>query len=283
MLRRLVLLAPLVVLGACKKKPEPSRPTGPRIVSGVVASDEILWRLGEKAQARVVAVSAMADDDDYNQVAGLWPESLPRLGHEVEQVLALEPTVVILASFSSPEYHAALEPHARVIVLEDFDGFAAHKANVRLIASAVGMPERGREMVRAFEARRSAIAKGAPMDRPTCISWGSGFVAGGRTTFDDSAKTAGCNNVAADTGLVGHKEVDAEQLVLWDPDFVVISCASDCGEATAAFAQAPGMGSLAAVKAGHVIAVPTPVLASVGEGMLDLAQQLQSRITVAAP
>lgn len=273
----------LATLSACGKKRQPAPASDVRVASGVVASDEILWRMGSDAQARVVAVSAMADNASYSQVAERWPESVPRLGRDVEQVLALEPSVVILASFSNLEYRAALEPHAKLVVLEDFDGFAGYRTNVGRVAEAAGLSQAGDKLVATFDERLATIEAAAPANRPSCVSWGGGYVAAAGTTFHDSVVAAGCNNAAADAGLSGHKQVDVEQLVLWDPDYVVIDCGSDCAEASSAFESAPGMADLAAVKAGHVIAVPTPVLTSVGEGMLDLAEQIQARISATTP
>ena len=87
------------------------RASGParRVASRTVFADEVLWALGPEVRERVVGLSPMADDPRYSTVAGLWPSTTPRLGRNPEELLALGPDLVILASFSEVEYRAAIE------------------------------------------------------------------------------------------------------------------------------------------------------------------------------
>lgn len=273
----------LVMLSCSRSAAEPERePVPRRIASRTVLSDEILWALGDEVHARVVGISPMADDPRYSGVAGRWPTSMPRLGHNPEELLASGAELVIVASFSNAEYRAAIADHAELLVLDDFSGFAAYLDNLARIGAAVGAEPDALAAVRErFETRRAALeAARPPADaRPSVIAWEAGHVPGAETTFDDIATCAGFTNLAATQGLVGHQRLDAEQLVAWDPAWIVIGCGEQpCREAIEQFAAQPGFDHLQAVRDAHVIAIEAPALGSVGEGMLDAAAHMQAAL-----
>lgn len=281
--RSLALTLSLVVLSCSRSAAEPEREAVPRrIASRTVLSDEILWALGDEVHARVVGISPMADDPRYSGVAGLWPPDMPRLGHNPEELIATGAELVIVASFSNAEYRAAIADHAELLVLDDFSGFAGYLDNLARIGEAVGATPAAIATVRErFETRRARLeAARPPADaRPSVIAWEAGQVPGARTTFDDIARCAGFDNLASAQGLVGHQRVDAEQLVAWDPAWLVIGCGERaCADAVDEFAEQPGFAHLQAVREGHVIAIEAPALGSVGEGMLDAAARMQAAL-----
>lgn len=279
-----------LLLVACAPAPAPL-PAGPaaRIVSQTVLSDEILWDLGPAARARVVGLSVMADDPRYTRIAGLWPADIPRLAATSEGLLARQPDLVILASFSSPELRALLATlGVRTLEFDDYTGFADYRRHLRAVASAVDAAPAGEAMLADMDRRLAALAARRPADPPTAVSWGDGFTAAGATTFADIAAAAGLVNLAEREGLKGHVPVSLERLVAWDPAVIVIACpAADladpaCPAAEAAFAAGPALSTTRAVRTDHVVAIPARDLASTGEGMLATAEALQARI-LAAP
>lgn len=268
-------LAPL--LAACGDRA--ARPVAadgtPRVASQTVLADEVLWDLGPAVQAVVVAVSPMADDARYSRVVDRWPAALPRAAGTSEALLALVPTLVILASFTAPETRRLLEQAGlATLVLERFDGFDDYRANVRAIAAAVAAVEAGLRVVAEFDERLATLRLAASV-RPRVVSWNEGSVPAAGTTFDDIATAAGYTNLPAHEGRRGHLQVSLEQLVAWDPDVVVVPCdAAACGEAAAELAARPGLGATRAVREGHVVGVPSPALYSTGAGMLDAVERL---------
>src|SRR5688572_3082495 len=109
LLSRRVFFSLALLLG-CRSGEREGTSDGPaqRIASRTVFADEVLWALGPEVQARVVGLSPMADDGRYSTVAGQWPDATARLGRNPEELLALAPDLVILASFSEVEYRAAI-------------------------------------------------------------------------------------------------------------------------------------------------------------------------------
>lgn len=277
--RRALQASGLLPLLACgERAPRASEASGVmRIASQIVLADEVLWDLGPTVHASVVAVSAMADDSRYSRVAGRWPADVPRAAGTSETLLALGPTLVILASFTAAETRELLE-HAglRTLMLERFDGFADYRANVRAIAAAVEATDAGERVVAELD-DRLATQRFDPPSRPRVVSWNEGSVPAAGTSFDDVALAAGFTNLPAQAGGRGHMQVSVEQLVAWDPDAIVVPCGDlDCAAAAAAFASRPGLRATRAVREGAVIAVPSHELYSTGAGMLDTVARLRN-------
>lgn len=259
-------------------KTDVDKTTAPTLASAVIPTDEVLWALGPELRERTLAVSNLADDVRYSQVAGKWPERVVRLGLNPEEVIALRPDVVFVASFSTPEYRAALEGRVKVVELQAFDGFAGYFENLDRIGDAADA-RAGTDALKAeFETRRAAIAAKAPSQSPTCLAWSEGYVPGKGTTFFDVAQTAGCVPIAADKGIEGHQPLDLEQILAWDPEVLVVGCNGDCDEAEAALASRPGLSALRSVREGKVAVIPDAAIGSVGAGMLDFAEALQAQL-----
>lgn len=279
---RRVFLLIVLVLG-CRAPDRSRERAGPaqRIASRTVFADEVLWALGEDVRGRVVGLSPMADDARYSTVAERWPSTTARLGRNPEELLALAPDLVILASFSEVEYRAALDGKVRTLVLDDLTGFAGYLGNVERIGAAIGATEQATVLRERFAARQRELEarRPPPDERPSVLAWDYGYVPAAQTSFDDVAHAAGFVNLPAREGLTGHHRLDAEQLVAWNPQWIVIGCGEQaCAGAVASFAEQPGLGRLAAVAAGHVIAIESPYLSTTGEGMLELAARMQARL-----
>lgn len=281
--RRVFLPLLLALWSGCRAAERERASEGPaqRIVSRTVFADEVLWEFGPDVQARVVGLSPMADDPRYSTVAGRWPDTTARLGRNPEELLALAPDLVILASFSEVEYRAAIEDKVHTLVLDELDGFDGYLANLQQIGEAIGATEQAAVLRERFVARQLQLEAKRPPEgeRPTIVAWDYGHVAAGNTTFDDVARTAGFVNLPAREGMTGHHRIDAEQLVAWDPQWIVISCGENtCTGVLESFAAQPGLGRLNAVASGRVIAIEAPYLGTTGEGMLELAARMQARL-----
>ncbi|MCA9706778.1 MAG: ABC transporter substrate-binding protein [Myxococcales bacterium] len=266
----------LPVMACGDRPPRASEPDALRVASQTVLSDEVLWDLGPAAQGLVVAVSAMADDTRYCRIAGRWPASIPRAAGTSEALLALVPTLVIIAAFTAAETRRLLEQAGlRTLVLEAFDGFDDYRANVRAIARAVELPADGERLVAEFDARLDALRRGPPGSGPRILSWNEGSVPGAGTTFDDVATAAGYRNVPTLEGRAGHLQIAVEQLVAWDPDVIVVPCGdADCDRAAEALAERPGVRATRAARRGTIIGVPSRALYSTGAAMLDVVERL---------
>jgi iron complex transport system substrate-binding protein len=257
-----------------------------RIISLTVASDEILWRLGPTVRTRVIGVSALADDPLYSGIVGQWPEDLPRLLGTSEQVVAGAPDLVIAASFTAPETRGQIAAAGISLVsLVNLAGFEDYRTNVRTIAQAVAAEPLGDTLIADFDRRMTEARADPPVQQPTAVSWIGDMVAGSNTSFDDIARAAGCTNVAAEHGIVGHQAVGLEQIVVWDPEVIVTECgARPCALAEAALARKPGLARRStpnlepSAAQRRIVALPSHMLYSTGEGMLDAVARLRQAL-----
>jgi iron complex transport system substrate-binding protein len=267
------------LLLACNSPQKPATGFGDpqRIVSQTVDSDEILWALGEDVRARVVGVSKMADDRRYSTVAGVWPETVPRIAGTSEAMIAARPDLVFVAQFTAAETMALLE-HAKIhtVVMDGYDGFEDYRDRVRAIATAVGNRAGGDAVVADFDRRLAAASAPASPDPPTIISYVEGNVPGKGTTFDEEAAAAGFRNLPAQHGIEGHQRVSLEQIVVWNPDYIVVHCADDCATRADEFATGPGIASTKAAGEGHVLAIESNLLLATGSTMPELVARLRA-------
>lgn len=273
-MRHFVLFG-VIVLSACAKTPQ-REATTLRIASQTIDSDAMLWAMDEPTRSAVVAVSSLVDDPRYSPIVNTWPKQVPRVQGTSEALIALSPTVVFLAEWSDPNARAMLEgAHAKVVVLEGYGGFQDYKARVRTVANAVDASERGDQLIGAFDERLRTLS--VPEHGASIVSYSSGNAAGTGTTFDDVATAAGFVNLAAKDRLEGHKAVGIEQLVAWQPAYIVVPCEGDCEDTQVQVAAAPGIRDTPAGQQAQVIAIPPALLFDTGERMLDVVEILVQR------
>jgi ABC-type Fe3+-hydroxamate transport system substrate-binding protein len=106
---------------------------------------------------------------------------------------------------------------------------------------------------------RSAIAQaramrppGAP--HPRILGFEGGYSNGNGTLFDDIVKTLAGVNVAAEGGLTGPGSVSTEQVIRWDPEWIVTGANHGQNNETLARMLAdPGVALTQAARHGHVL------------------------------
>jgi len=139
----------------------------------------------------------------------------------------------------------SLQPNSLADIWDDF----------RRVAYALGMPERGEEVVSALEARIGALASGGePRPRVACIEWIEPLMAAGNWT-PELISLAGGINLFGEAGK--HSPwMTWEQLEAADPDVIVIApCGFDLertGQEMYWLTDRPGWRGLRAVRTGRV-------------------------------
>ncbi len=86
--------------------------------------------------------------------------------------------------------------------------------------------------------------------------------------------------MAAAHGIHGHEKIDLEQLLEWDPEFLVVPCyVGDCGKFSTEFASRPGIAGTHAAREGRLLAIPASMLFATGRAMLALTEAIHQGIT----
>jgi iron complex transport system substrate-binding protein len=235
-----------------------------RIASLTLMTDEILVDL--VGQDRLVAVTVMADDAAISNVAGRVGPGIARLALNVEQLLALAPDLVFVASWSDADSVRQLtDAGVPVYLVASPESIEAVEGTIREIARVVGAPGRGADLVRGMEetlARvRSRVEPLPPARRLRVLDYDpSGTSFGRGSSWDDIVRRAGCHNavreLAADPW--GNVRLSQETLIALDPDAIVLpgwrwDDPEGARRAFERFSGDPAFSSLRAVRSGRLL------------------------------
>lgn len=198
-----------------------SRPQ--RIASQTLGTDEILIAICPPE--RIVGLSSFARDDRYSNVAEEARSMSAQVVEGPEQVLRLEPDLIFVASYSRAEFVDLLRSAgAPVFRFSNFDRIEHIKSNIRVVGYAVGEEDKAEALVSRMDEQLEAVRSRRPVGkkRPRVVSYGvMGFTAGANTLFDGVVRAAGAVNISAEHGINGFKQISAEQVASWQPEFIV--------------------------------------------------------------
>ena len=190
-------------------------------VVALTASDcEILAALG--AEDTLVGRSEYCD----------YPESILEVpavqsgaDTNLEQIIALEPQVVIMAKMAQTEEQvAALEKAGIRVVVSDAQDIEGVYTAIRLIGALVGRNDEAEAMVADMQSAFADIAAKSENTGKTVyfevspLQWGL-WTAGKGTFMDELATLCGLTNAFAD--VEGWAEISEEQVLERDPDYIV--------------------------------------------------------------
>lgn len=220
-----LLVAVLVAAQALAQATPPRR-----IVSLNLCTDEIVLDLVQRE--RIAAVSHLAADPLVSAVADR-AQGLPWTRGEAENVLALEPDLVLAGTFTTPATLDLLERIGRRVVrvpqASDLDGI---HAAIRAVAAAVHEQGRGEELVHAFGAALAAARADLPPFHdavlPSALIYQvNGLSAGAGSLADALIRAAGLRNHAASLGLGAGGALPLEVLAASPPDLVILTGPAD--------------------------------------------------------
>lgn len=197
-----------------------------RIASQTVGTDEILLAICDTQ--RIARLSPLASDEAYSYVVEKARAANLRAAVNAEEILAANPELIFVASFSRAETVETLQTAgAKVFRLGAFDSIEDIKENIRIVGYLIGEDTRAAALVEEMDvelnAARARIPQGTP---PRIISYGvSGDSAGANTLFDSIVRAAGAVNIVAEKDFDGFPKISAEQVAQWNPDYLVVGAA----------------------------------------------------------
>jgi iron complex transport system substrate-binding protein len=240
-----------------------------RIVSLSPANTETVFALG--AGARLVGGT---DADDFPAEAKALPDVATYQGVVVEQLVSLEPDLVLAAGngFNPPADIARIRGLGIPVVVLYAEDVPGVLHDIELIGDAIGESQAAETMAAAMAARIEAVASAASAlgsrprtfyelgDQPEIYGPADGsFVA-------DMVDLAG--GVPITTGSTTAYSISLERLVTADPEVIVLGDAN-YGATPEAVAARPGWGGMTAVKTGAVRPVDDVVVTRPGPRLAD--------------
>ena len=196
-----------------------------RIASQTVGTDEML--LAICAPERIARLSPLAFDERYSNVVDEARASGVPAAMNAEEILAADPDLIFVASFSRAETVETLAvAGAPVFRLGAFNTFDDIRSNIRDVGYLIGEDARAADLVRRMDAELDAITRrirdsnreGA---KPRIMSYGGNSSAGAGTLFDEIARAAGAINVTAEKGFDGFPHIGGETIAGWNPDYII--------------------------------------------------------------
>ena len=211
---------------------------GPTVVSLNPCTDAILVRLAGPRQ--LLAISHYSKDASSSSMEAEDAERFAATGGTVEEVLALDPDIVVASSFLAPATRTALEELGMEVIT--FGGTATVEDSldqVRELAAVVGNETAGQQLVAEIEA---ALDK-ATFNRPpveAALWQPGGIVPGEASLVGDLLRRTGFTSYAAARGMAQADYLSLEQ-VLADPPEVLLVAGSERGQTHPALDHLAGL------------------------------------------
>jgi len=216
--------------------------------------------------------------------------ALPRFyAYLAEPVLALRPDLVLGDPWQPGDTDARLrQAGVPVIVIPPTLGWSEAARVLEQLGRLLGEERRARQVVTALEQRVAALelerAHRAGLRALPYSNFGSqGFSAGTGTTLHEVLVLAGLSNAAAGAGHHGHVPMGFEELLVLDPDLIVVSAplhtaAGPAGDRGGASEQVllsePRLAGLRAVRERRIVALPPGLFACASHLVVEAAEVL---------
>lgn len=307
------------VIGALRAVPDPNpveRPgAGPK--RAVTLPDGSALVVPERPR-RVVPASARAVDLvaallPPARIAGLPRDALeyatlreleerfdghPRFAsYMAEEVLALAPDLVVADSWQAADTHARLRGAGLpVLVLPEVADWTGVRRDLELLGRVLGERSTAAALIEDGDRRVAALRRGAPGRAGLRVMsyanfGGQGFTAGDGTTLGAMLDLCGAVNAAAAAGIHGHGQVAFEDLLLLDPDVLVVSRrlhaptahAGDRGGASERLLRTEeALAGLRAVREDRIVRLDAGLFASASHQIVAGAEELAAALDALA-
>ena len=203
-----------VLVSACSPQIDTSERTDlPTIVSLNPCTDAILGEIADPAQ--ILAISHYSHDPRATSMPLGEARKYPAISGSVEEVLALNPDIVIAGGHVGPAtVDAMMRLNIRLVQTPVANSIADSDAGIRTIARAIGQGPRGDRLIARIDA--ALVRNAAPKDSrsvPALVWEGGGLVPGKGTLVDEMLTRTGFENVAEARGLQQWDVLGLEYLV----------------------------------------------------------------------
>ena len=219
MIRFLPLVA--LILAGCEAGELSRAGDGPTIVSLNPCTDAILAEVTRPGQ--LLAISHYSKDPQASSMAPEDAAQYRATGGSVEEVLALDPDLVVASSFIAPATRAALEGLG--LRVETFGGVANVEeslAQVRTLAALAGDPAAGEALAgRISDALVQASAEGEFVE--AALWQPGGIVPGESSLIADLLRQTGFQSYSAARGMAQADYLSLEQVVADPPDLLLVA------------------------------------------------------------
>ncbi len=241
------------------------------IASVTEGTDEILSALVPKKD--IAMVTSLASNPLYSNIVG-FAKGIPAIGNaNAEQVLAVHPDLVLMASYVTSGVVSQIEQSGvPVYEFANFNSIANIEQNIEVVGRLTGTLTKAKALVHHIQVQiQSYLKMDKGLPHPTVLDYSSyGFAAGRQTTVNDVIVDAGGINVAR--GLNGWQKITDEEIVKMNPQVIIDS--SDDGTFLSKMAKDPALQTVSAIKNHRLYTINSADLSSVSQYVVNAVRDL---------
>jgi iron complex transport system substrate-binding protein len=208
----------------------PARAAPPRhIVSLNLCADQFLVRLADPGQ--IAGLTRLSHMPNMSPIAA-QAAHFPTMSASAEALLAAQPDLILTGWPGQADAAIGAGLKARILVVPPANSYADIIGQVRLVAGAVGHPDRGEALIRRMDAELATIPR-TGRGRIAADYQRRGYLSGAGTLMDDMMRRVGLRNLANRLSLPPLANLPLEQLVAHRPAFLITGTdkARDLGSA----------------------------------------------------
>jgi iron complex transport system substrate-binding protein len=258
-----------------------------KIVSTTLAMDEYLLSLTDAAN--IAAVTQISTDAGISNVAG-QTDAIETKFETVtaEQVLALEPDLVLVPSYVSPDVLNQLDDAGLTTYqVVDDSSFAGILETVKVLGEIIGEEQKASEIVADIEKRIDTLKADADkVETKKRVLYYTEYLSSvtDNTTIGEMINLAGGVNVISEAGIVGddypdYPNVSKEVLVELNPE-VIFTTAWGAGEGEPAFVTEwkndPALSEVAAIKNNQVYVLDSANVTTASHFVIEGAEEMKA-------
>lgn len=195
-----------------------------RILSATLATDHILSDLIDPK--RLVAVSRYVDYPSLSNIVGFYDKNISRTQGEIESMLALQPDLVFVASYSNPEtVRYLLRSGIAIVRLSEFRSFNDIFNNINLVAEITANKQQAERLIDKIQQRIQHIQKQVKeLPKPRVLYYDmNGYSVGGNSLMDEAITLSGGINIAQEVLPEGEQKISEEVAISLQPDVIVMN------------------------------------------------------------
>jgi iron complex transport system substrate-binding protein len=213
------------LLWAASPNPPAKAPAVPqRIVSINLCADQLVLALADREQ--IAGLTKNATDIEMSGEAAR-AHGIPLLSNSAEQILAIEPGLIIGMPASRSAALRALPKHTYPLLdLATANTVDEIYTSIRETAAAVGHPERGTALIARMERELAGLPKPGK-GRVAAYYQRRGYMTGTGTLIDELMTRVGLVNLAGKLGKPPLSQLSLEEMVAAEPDFLIVESATD--------------------------------------------------------
>ena len=195
-----------------------------RIVSINLCADQLVLALADRSQ--ISGLTHNATDAEMSGEAAK-ASGLPLLSNSAEQILAIEPDLIVgMPASRSAALRALPEQSYPLLDLDTANTLDEIYTSIRQTAVAVGHPARGTTLIARMQSELAGLPKPGK-GRVAAYYQRRGYMTGTGTLIDELMTRVGLVNLAGKLGKPPLSQLSIEEMVAARPDFLIVESATD--------------------------------------------------------